>query len=398
MIRLHSSKKRILNRCGTRGDLEMRMLILAGCVLLSACGGNHASIYRSANFASIDDSHDGKVFSVDAQQRFLIASEIQTFICAEPSPDAIQAVSASLAAGVEIPDKVAAELATSIASQVGSIGLRTQSIQLLRDAMYRACEAHLSGAITGQQLMILQQRYQNIMIGLLAIEQLTGAIRAPAVVLTSAAAADTGDKLLKAQENLDKAALAENEKKAAFEVATSERDSSKKAADTKTKEAEDAKKVGAANADNLAEEAKRLQDVAAEAENKRTKANEELQSATKNRETMEKLVAAARSVNTEGSGSGSIEEISQAQQLSDNQIKEVSQTVKQIVTDIVNKDPTIESCVSFLASATPISRSVIGQEYEDLLERRRFITGFCIDVLANPNVKIQLQRQLSPSG
>jgi len=41
-----------------------------------------------------------------------------------------------------------AQLAAALAEQSGSISLRTQSIQLMRDAMYRACEAYLSGGIS----------------------------------------------------------------------------------------------------------------------------------------------------------------------------------------------------------------------------------------------------------
>jgi hypothetical protein len=58
-----------------------------------------------------------------------------------------------------------------------NIGLRTPTIQLLRDGMYRLCEAYMNGAIDRSRYTVLINRYQQMMIGLVAIEQLTGVVR-----------------------------------------------------------------------------------------------------------------------------------------------------------------------------------------------------------------------------
>ena len=64
-----------------------------------------------------------------------------------------------------------------------AIGLRTQSIQLLRDAMYRICEAYWNDALDSESLIAMHRRFQNLMTGLLAIEQLTGAVRPEPIIL-----------------------------------------------------------------------------------------------------------------------------------------------------------------------------------------------------------------------
>lgn len=55
----------------------------------------------------------------------------------------------------------------------------------MRDAMYRACESYLSGGIDSDGYANLQAHAQNLVVGLLAIEQLTGAVQAQQVALLS---------------------------------------------------------------------------------------------------------------------------------------------------------------------------------------------------------------------
>lgn len=105
-------------------------------------------------------------------------------ICAEPSPDALAVLGASFGASF-FDEKRTAQIATALGESATSIGLRTTSIQLMRDAMYRACEAYLSGGISARDYADLQAHSQNLIVGLLAIEQLTGAVQAQQVSLTS---------------------------------------------------------------------------------------------------------------------------------------------------------------------------------------------------------------------
>ena len=89
-------------------------------------------------------------------------------VCAEPSPDGMTALSLSASGKSEKADLVAAFSAQENASYVG---LRSQSIQLLRDAMYRACEGYLSGGLTKAAYDISMRRYQKNMVVIVIVQK-----------------------------------------------------------------------------------------------------------------------------------------------------------------------------------------------------------------------------------
>lgn len=135
-------------------------------------------------------------YSMDAKQRLLLVNNITTLgkngtqekvrrVCAEPSPDALSALGASVGASIISDVGATKQLAAALGESSASIGLRTTSIQLMRDAMYRACEAYLSGGIDDGYYASLQAHSQTLIVGLLAIEQLTGAVQAQQVKLTT---------------------------------------------------------------------------------------------------------------------------------------------------------------------------------------------------------------------
>lgn len=153
-----------------------RISLLVAVLCLAGCTGNLRSIHHSFSV------NDGGSISVDASQRAIISvkkappnMEPWVAVCAEPSPDAISALSASAGFSAELLQRALAASASAQES-VASIGLRTQSITILRDAMYRLCEGYASAALDEFGFTRLQRRYQNVMLGLLAIEQLTGAM------------------------------------------------------------------------------------------------------------------------------------------------------------------------------------------------------------------------------
>ena len=100
------------------------------------------------------------------------------FLCAEPSPDALKTPDLEL--GADYKD---VNIDFKIATAAAYIGLRTQTIQLLRDAMYRLCEAGLNKQITQGQYRKLFEDLSENMVTLLAVEQLTGVVRAPPVII-----------------------------------------------------------------------------------------------------------------------------------------------------------------------------------------------------------------------
>lgn len=133
-------------------------------------------------------------------------------VCAEPSPDALTVLAVSGGLAVSNGDNIA-NASAGVAESGAFVGLRTQSIQLLRDAMYRLCEGYASGAVGDSDFAAMQRRYQSTMMGLIAIEQLTRPVVAGQALLTSAASgqagASAGDAAVdKAQTRVDSARAA----------------------------------------------------------------------------------------------------------------------------------------------------------------------------------------------
>ena len=127
-------------------------------------------------------------------------------VCAEPSPDALQATATALAADASSEQVEAVlKLALSNTNTAASIGLRTQTIQLLRDAYYRLCEAYLGDGIDSIAFDVMQRRFQNQITALLAIEQLTGTVTAAQAGLNTTASADAGANAALLSRELEKA-------------------------------------------------------------------------------------------------------------------------------------------------------------------------------------------------
>lgn len=171
-----------------RGSAWAIVLLTTGCA-------NWSSVYRDFK------PDEGTSVSIDAKQRVVYSitkdygdGKAWRAVCAEPSPDALSALSATL--GLDA-GSAAKALGLAFSSQEGaaSIGLRTQTIQTLRDAMYRLCEGYASGAIDDTGFTRLQRRYQAVMLGLLAIEQLTGTVVAQQATLGSSGSARLGQSL-----------------------------------------------------------------------------------------------------------------------------------------------------------------------------------------------------------
>ncbi|MEQ1513475.1 MAG: hypothetical protein ABL934_12475 [Lysobacteraceae bacterium] len=160
------------------------IFFLSGCAKLN-------SIHRAQKF---DNLNNVNILTVDAKQRhLLIAPEFDSSkknkfrICAEAAPDVFSAYASSMAANLGLgATERNAKFANSIA-ETAATAERTQTINLLRESMYRACERYLSGALTEDQFIIQAARDQRSMVAVLAIEQLTGAIRAKPTIITGPA-------------------------------------------------------------------------------------------------------------------------------------------------------------------------------------------------------------------
>ena len=175
-----------------------------------------------ANLMTIDRSHElpgkGRVIHLDAPQRVVI-SDSEGVVCAEPSPDALQALASSFGAGLSVPTQGAVSLANALTSNTASIGLRTQSITLMRDALYRICEASHNKKLANTQVAQLLAQSQDLTLGVLAIEQLTGAIIARQPILTSGANADASSNVANTKAALESATKNEQLAKEALAAA-----------------------------------------------------------------------------------------------------------------------------------------------------------------------------------
>lgn len=183
-------------------------LLILSCILgLTSCA-NFNSISRTTPLIGSFDGREGKAIHLDAQQRLVLINNLGK-ICAEPSPDAMAAYAASLGISASVPRAGSGALSHSQQASIASIGLRTQSITLMRDALYRMCEAFINNAAGPTQIVTLLGRSQDLTAVILAVEQLTGAVAANQAALTGTTSASASASLLSNQALLD--AARENE-------------------------------------------------------------------------------------------------------------------------------------------------------------------------------------------
>jgi hypothetical protein len=179
--------------------MRSAIFVLLLAVLLPGCA-SWTGYNKQRDFI---DNQPSVVF-IDAKQRAIISNQasgsatqqqmLRRF-CAEPSPDALSAFAASAGLNLSVPTKGDLGYSQAFSEGAASIGLRTQSIQLLRDVMFTNCEAFINGGITGFGLETMQRRFQSTMVAVLAIEQLTGAVKANQVALGGQAAANNAEVL-----------------------------------------------------------------------------------------------------------------------------------------------------------------------------------------------------------
>lgn len=98
-------------------------------------------------------------------------------LCSEPSPDALSALSASFSAKLSAAMDditVGGELSKSFQETVQALGQRTETIQLLRDLLFRACEADGNGRIGSFQYALILNSLNEIIIQLVALSSSVG--------------------------------------------------------------------------------------------------------------------------------------------------------------------------------------------------------------------------------
>ncbi|WP_423908377.1 hypothetical protein [Candidatus Spongiihabitans sp.] len=127
-------------------------------------------LYRTVNL-------ENKSIIIDAKQRILLNKsdphhDGERILCIEPPPDVAQAISSALSLKNQDGDAM-----ISLNESIIQLGERLAVMQLLRDRMYRACEAYANGAIDRVSYVLMLARIDKTMITLLSQEMIAGAFR-----------------------------------------------------------------------------------------------------------------------------------------------------------------------------------------------------------------------------
>lgn len=336
-------------------------ILLFGALSLLAGCANLNTINRTTPLNSPNDK--GKAIHLDIQQRLLVVNAMGKY-CAEPSPDALAAFAAAVGIGASAPAQGAVSASGSASSSAASIGLRTQSITLMRDALYRMCEAYGNGMLSKPQVMTMLSRSQDLTAVILATEQLTGAVAAQQAALSGTASSDATavmtatsqliEAALKQQEraqarleqSLERKVDAEGKQKQAQEEHTAaQTDSSNNPGDdaagqrarARLKKAES--DLEAANRQvALAEEIRALREKTLESATERV---ESLQSAQDSAAT---TAAASSSINAALSGGGD------RSRLNDQSTQAIASAVSSMVNNVLNKPYVLDYCMAIISS------------------------------------------------
>lgn len=357
----------------------MRMLqavCFVGLVALSGCA-NLNSIHRNLDLIGPGAAPEG--VAIDIKQRAILTNTRRGetpgapgsyVVCAEPSPDALSAYVASLGAtGIPLPAPAVPagpsrdpfNVAGVAGETSASVGLRTQSIQLLRDLLFANCLTYLNGASSHEQYYALQRRSQNITLGLLAIEQLTGAVKADQASLNTSGSAATGadnvdketEALKAAQSDLAAARKAEDTAVAALKAAAKNTgDQRKKVVEAQAaydkatsdgkKAAEDVLKAETVTLDGLMEDEAKAQIEVADARRQLRNAEAYVAAAQRTLADAQRRVRASVTA-TASLGGGS--------NASGKAPEHVSKAVVEIVTTVLQFSSSAEDCSALIAKA-----------------------------------------------
>jgi hypothetical protein len=364
--------------------------LLVAATALSGCSAKWNTAYRTKTIGEVS------AITIDAKQRHVLMqpttgqSDVRMRMCAEPAPDVFAAIAASGSALIEVDAKSqtgAGQVGIAAAETAASIE-RTQTINLLRESFFRTCERYLSGAISKESFIVQAGRDARAMVAVLAIEQLTGAVRRPSTIISGpATSASTqaqsalADGLLESQERARKARA---DLSANAEVGR--KDCSKEAADKKPA------------CENEVAEAKR-REPALQAASKR--ADEEVA----------QIVAVAQAVGAGGAGAttgaGTTQSGGGGEKPDATMVKAVAESVEQIAMKMLEIDdmrllciekidqlddfgPEVRTaCIGLMASAANSEAAVFRQQYEET--RAGFIT-------ADNILFASFLRRLSPQG
>lgn len=321
-------------------------LISTGCANMQTVGRDTSAPWGTKQ---------AKAIHLDAQQRLVVFAAER--YCAEPSPDALAAYAAALGlTGSRLPrQSVAASVALN--SAAGSIGLRTQSITLMRDTLYRTCEAAMNGYLSDEQVAILMARSQDLTAVVLAIEQLTGAVAAPPIMLNAGGSSSAASTLLANAQAVASARETEAKAKIIRDEAEVKRTSASTALESSKLETQRLRQQAAddptdANKQALAVQQSKQATHQAEfdaADHTFNQANKNHQLHLQTLEQITKIHDSSVNTTTASvSSSGSMGATIYHSSLTDQSTQHISSTVKELVTLMLHKDYFADACMANL--------------------------------------------------
>ena len=308
---------------------------LAGCALVD---GEQRSLDISTGAgASLDINRRAILVAKHPPDTDATNANAELRVCAEPSPDGMTSVAASLSGGLFTPDSVEAQLAASLNEGAAFVGLRTQSIQLLRDAMYRSCEAYLSGGIDQAEYGLLLRRHQRYMLALLSIESLTGTIRAPTVTLSPTAMASAAQSVASMRKTVEQI----NEQVETLENENSELD----------RQIQTINDDGQKEAEAKAKEIEPLN-------NKKTENTKKVDALKSDIESIEKAIEENNGLLATGSVSVNVSNIGLPSNHSEAHIEKVTEAVVNITSNLTDMDDLGAKCIAYFSRQDPYQTTI----------------------------------------
>jgi hypothetical protein len=327
-------------------------LTFAAALILAGCANIHTV---SRDTSAPWGQKQAKAIHLDAQQRIVVFAAER--YCAEPSPDALAAYAAALGlTGSRLPKQSLAASA-ALNSAAGSIGLRTQSITLMRDTLYRTCEAAMNGYLSDEQVAILMARSQDLTAVVLAIEQLTGAVAAPPITLNTGGNSSAASTLLANAQAVAAARDTEAKAKATRDEAEGKRSSTFTALESSKLETQRLRQQATddptdANKQALAaQQTRQASDQAAfdTADDAFNQANKNHQLHLQTLEQISKVHDSSVNTTTAAVSSGAnMGTTVYHSSLTDQSTQHISTTVKELVTLMLHKDYFADACMANL--------------------------------------------------
>ncbi|OOG39900.1 hypothetical protein B0B52_14895 [Polaromonas sp. A23] len=156
------------------------MFFLLASIATAGCATSPSEIFRTFKL------NDGDSVATGARERIVTNHRPsfperygqivpQVVVCTEPSPDVAGSIANSFGFGVSVFGQGSGSLSGAQIESLLQLSERTVSTQLLRDQMYRACEAYSNGAINATNYTLIMSRLNETMITLMLGETAGGA-------------------------------------------------------------------------------------------------------------------------------------------------------------------------------------------------------------------------------